>query len=218
MAELFRETSPGHFTHTRTWSHPLFLSPNDLVAVSPSQFYVANDKPSGGGLAAVLQQLGIGGSPLTYVDDAQVRVVKDDIASGGGVNVSADGRRLYVAETAAQRIRVLERDTFSGDVTDLARVDVVSSPDNVDVAADGSLWIGAHANTLKLIQHFAAEAPAPSQVIRVMLGADGQAKSIEDIYLDDGRQFSASSVGVNYDNLVLIGSITERKVMVCTME
>ena len=214
MVELFREVSPGQFDHVRTWSDPAFLSPNDLVAVGPAQFYVANDK-AGSGLGTVLQQLGIGASPLTWVDGEEVRVVTDDIASGGGINLSSNGRRLYVAETAAQRIRVLERDPATGAVQDVARIPVVSSPDNVDVAADGSLWIGAHANTLKLIQHFAAGKPAPSQVMRVTLNDRGQSTGREDIYLDDGTRFSASSVGVSYKDLLLVGSITERKLLVC---
>jgi arylesterase/paraoxonase len=217
MVELFVEARPGRFEHQRTWSDPAFLSPNDLVAVGPAQFYVANDKAEGG-LGTVLQQLGVGASPLTYVDDARVEVVLDNIASGGGINASADGRYLFVAETSAQRLRVLERDPMTGAVSEVSRIPVTSSPDNVDVDGDGDLWVGAHANTLKLIQHFAAGEPAPSQVMRVSLHDNGGANGREDIYLDDGRQFSASSVGVNYGNLLLVGSITERRVLVCEFD
>ncbi len=214
MVELFFEVRPGAFRHVRTWTDEKFLSPNDLVAVGPAQFYVANDKATSG-LRGAIQQLGIGGSPLTYVDDNKVRVVLDDIASGGGINASADGQRLYVAETSAQRIRVLERDATTGDVKDLQRIPIGTSPDNVDVAADGSLWIGAHANTFKLIQHFAAKKPAPSQVLRLVLDTNGQATDQDNVYLDDGSTFSASSVGASYKDQVLVGSITERKIMLC---
>ncbi len=107
-----------------------------------AQFYVANDKIMKGGLAAGLQQLGIGASPLTYFDGTSARVVADDIASGGGINVSADGSTLYVSETSAQRMRVLKRDPANGSVTEMARIPVPTSPDNIDVAADGSLYGG----------------------------------------------------------------------------
>ena len=217
MVELFVETGPGRFEHRRTWSDPAFLSPNDLVAVGPAQFYVANDKADGT-LGTVLQQLGVGASPLTYVDDARIEVVRDDIASGGGINASADGRYLFVAETAAQRLRVLERDPATGAVSEVSRIPVKSSPDNVDVDAQGDLWVGAHANTLKLIQHFAAGKPAPSQVMRISLHDNGGANGREDVYLDDGTEFSASSVGVNYGDLLLVGSITERRVLVCQFD
>ena len=82
------------------------------------------------------------------------------------------------------------------------------------VAEDGSLWIGAHSNTLKLIQHFTQGTPAPSQVRRVQLEG---LRAQDDIYLNDGREISASSVGVRYDNLLLIGSITARKLLVCSL-
>lgn len=212
--EIFDETAPGEFTHAETVRGEQLLSPNDLVAVGPRQFYVANDKALGGGLAAALQQVGVGGSPLSYFDGPAGRYALDDIASGGGINASADGRTLYVAETAGKRVRVLAR-SDDGSVTETARIPMDTSPDNIDVAADGSLWVTGHANTLALIQHFINESPAPTQVWRVVPGEGGTA-SQEEIYLDDGTQMSAGSVGATYGDLLLIGSITERKIQICT--
>ena len=214
LIEVFDEVGPGQFKHRETFASPLFNSPNDMTAVGPRQFYVANDKTLNGALAAGLQQLGIGASPLTYFDGTTARVVKDDIASGGGINVSADGSTLYVSETSAQRVRVLARDPADGSVTEKARIDVPTSPDNVDVAADGSLWVTGHANTVRLIQHFINGSPAPSQVLRVVPG-DGSAATIDEIYLNAGDQISAGSVGVTYGKKLLIGSITARQILVC---
>lgn len=217
LVEVFDEVEPGHFRHRETFGSPLFNSPNDTVAVGPRQFYVANDKVLKGGLAAGLQQLGIGASPLTYFDGNTARVVRDDIASGGGINVSADGSTLYVSETSAQRVRVLTRDPADGSVTETARIAVPTSPDNIDVAADGSLWVTGHANTLKLIQHFVQGSPAPSQVLRVVPGT-GDNATVDEIYLNAGEQISASSIGVTFGKKLLIGSITSRQVLVCQMD
>jgi arylesterase / paraoxonase len=195
LVEVFDEVLPGQFRHRETFGSPLFNSPNDMAAAGPRQFYVANDKVLTGGLAAGLQQLGIGASPLTYFDGSTARVVLDDIASGGGMNVSADGSTLYVSETSAQRVRVLDRNPADGSVTDKARIEVPTSPDNVDVAADGSLWVTGHANTVKLIQHFISGTPAPTQVLRVVPDSDG----------------------VTYGKKLLIGSITDRQILVCEM-
>ena len=214
LVEVFDEVEPGQFRHRETFASPLFNSPNDMAAVGPRQFYVANDKVLRGGLAAALQQLGIGASPLTYFDGTTARVVRDDIASAGGINVSADGSTLYVSETSAQRMRVLERNPSDGSVTEKARIAVPTSPDNVDVAADGSLWVTGHANTLKLIQHFINGSPAPTQVLRVVPDSSGGAV-IDEIYLNAGEQISAGSVGVTYGKKLLIGSITDRQILVC---
>lgn len=213
MLEIFEEASPGHFRHVQTYSDPAFVSPNDVVAVGPRQAYVANDKAPNP-FRNLLQQLGIGASPLVFVDNGDTRVVVDDIASGGGIAANADGTQIYVAETAAQRVRVFERDPLDDSLTELYRIPVDTSPDNIDVAEDGTLWIGAHANTLKLAMHFIADKPAPSQIRRAQLGG---VPVVDDIFLDDGRKISASSVGVKYDNLLLIGSITARKLLVCTL-
>lgn len=216
LVEAFDEVAPGEFRHRETFASPLFNSPNDLAAVGPRQFYVANDKPMTGGLAAVLQQFGVGASPLTYFDGTTARVAAGDIASGGGINVSADGTTLYVSETSGQRLRVLARDPADGSVAERARIALPTSPDNVDVAADGSLWVTGHANTVKLIQHFVNGSPAPTQVLRVVPG-QGDAATINEIYLNAGEQISAGSVGVTYGKKLLIGSITSRQVLVCEM-
>jgi arylesterase/paraoxonase len=211
--EIFTETARGEFVHAATVQGAELHSPNDLVAVGPEQFYVANDKPLGGGLAAALQQIGVGASPLAFFDGGKGRYVLDDIASGGGINVSADGRTLYVAETLGRRLRVLER-ADDGSVEERMRIGLDTAPDNIDVAADGNLWVTGHANTFALIRHFVRGEPAPTQVWRVALGDDG-AESIEEIYLDDGTQMSAGSVGATWNRWLLVGSITERKIQVC---
>lgn len=214
LVEAFDEVEPGRFKHRETFASPLFNSPNDMAAVGPRQFYVANDKVLKGGIAAGLQQLGIGASPLTYFDGTEARVVAGDIASGGGINVSADGSELYVSETSAQRLRVFRRNPADGSVSEQERIPVPTSPDNIDVAADGSLWVTGHANTLKLIQHFITGSPAPTQVLRVVPDGSG-GPAVEEIYLNAGEQISAGSVGVTYGKKLLIGSITARQILVC---
>jgi arylesterase/paraoxonase len=213
--EIFEETSPGEFTHRDTIRDPLLLSPNDLHAVGPRQFYVANDKVAGGGLAGALQQLGIGASPITWFDGSSARYVATDIASGGGINGSADGTSLYVSETAGQRLRVFAR-ASTGELLERSRVDLPTSPDNVDVAGDGSLWITGHASTFALIRHFINGSPAPTQVLRLALDAEASGTA-EEIYLDDGQQMSAGSIGATWNDLLLIGSITAKQLLVCRL-
>jgi arylesterase/paraoxonase len=211
---IFTEVEPGRFQLAEEIASPLFNSPNDLVAVGPRQFYVANDKATGGGMAGALQQVGVGASPLVYYDGQAARVVAGDIASGGGIDASDDGNTLYVSETAGMRMRVFARDPATGDVTETGRIPLGTSPDNVDVAADGSLTIGAHANTLALIRHFISGFPAPTQVLRVIPDNAGKA-AIDEVFLGDGSDIPAGSGGFTYGNKLLIGSITSRQVLVC---
>ena len=99
----------------------------------------------------------------------------------------------------------------------MATIEIDTSPDNIDVAADGSLWIGAHVNLAKLIFHFILGSDAPSQVLRVDLN-NVASPVIDEVYLNRGEEISTSSVGVTYGNKLLIGSITAPKVLVCEMD
>lgn len=204
--ERYVETTPGNFSHAETFSSPLITRANDMVAVGPREFYVAQD---------VAQRSGDTVTQLIYFDGEDYTAVADDIASGGGINVSPDLSTLYISETGAKRLRVAEINV-DGSLGTETLIDLGTSPDNIDIAEDGSLWIGAHSNVAALAMHFIAGAKAPSQILRVDLQA--ATPQIEEIYLNAGNQISASSVGATWGNKLLIGSITARKILVCEMD
>lgn len=204
--ERYTETAPGSGTyrHAESFASPLITRANDMVATGPRQFYVVQDvdRTSGDTL-----------TELIYFDGADYSVVADDIASGGGINVSADMRTLYIAETGGKAIRVAQLNN-DGSIASANKIALQTSPDNIDVAADGSLWVGAHSNVVALAMHFIAGFNAPSQVLRVSVAEN---PIIEEIYLNAGKQISAGSGGATYGNKLLIGSITARKILVCEM-
>ncbi len=204
--ERFIEETPGRFRHAGTFTDPLIARPNDLVAVGPGQYYIANDSPPNSGELTNLV--------FVDADTKTARTVAGDIRSGGGINASPDGRTLYVAETGGNALRILTRNPADGSVTTTADIDLGTSPDNIDVAADGSLWIGAHSSLLALVMHFITGADAPTQILRVVPDATGGA-IIKEIYMNRGDEISAGSVGVTDGNRLLIGSITARRILVC---
>jgi arylesterase/paraoxonase len=206
--ELFEEGTTGRFRHVETFTDPLFENLNDLVAVGPRQFYAVND--TGASRDSSLTN-------LVYFDSGRAIAVADDINSGGGVNVSADGSAIYVAETMGQTLRIMARNSEDGSLETLKQIPLGTSPDNIDVAEDGSLWIGAHSSILALVFHFIMNTDAPSQILRIALDDAGEAR-IGEIYLNRGDEISASSVGATFGNRLLIGSITAPKVLICEME
>ena len=204
--ERYTETTPGVYAHAETFTSPLIVRANDMVAVGPRQFYVAQDVDRTSG--ETLTQ-------LVYFDGNEFSVAADDIQSGGGINASADGRLLYIAETGGKQIRVASRNA-DGSIATVRTIALDSSPDNIDVARDGSLWVGAHANVIALAMHFIVGSNAPSQVLKISPDADND---VEIIYLNKGTEIAAGSAGVPYaDNTrLLIGSITARKILACEM-
>jgi arylesterase/paraoxonase len=203
--ERFVEESPGNFRHVESFRSPLITRANDLVATGPRQFYVAQDTGQGTGQTV---------TDLVYFDGANYTVVADDIESGGGINVSSDYTRLYIAETSGDSLRVVKRNP-DGSIETEQRIALGTSPDNVNVAADGTLLIGAHSNLVALVMHFIVGSASPSQILRVDLADES---AIEEIYLNAGGELSAGSGADQYGNQLLIGSITDKKVLLCEFD
>ena len=85
----------------------------------------------------------------------------------------------------------------------------------LNVDADGTAWIAAHAKVLALGRHFGnAKNLAPTQVFKFTPEAKGDARLVE-VYLNAGEQISAGSVGAVFNRKLLIGSITEHKLLQC---
>ncbi len=211
VVELFEQTATGAFAPVRSIRDPLLLDPNAIVAAGPEQFYVANDSGATHPIARFTELVFRRGlSQVVYFDGRTMRPVADGLKSASGIAMSADGSRVFVSETMGNRVAVFERNAASGDLRLLERVELGSAPDNINVDADGAVWIAAHAKALALGMHFGnASSPAPTQVFRFRPEARG-AERLSEVYLDDGRQLSAGSVGAAYQKQLLIGSITER--------
>jgi arylesterase/paraoxonase len=87
--------------------------------------------------------------------------------------------------------------------------------DNVNVAADGALWIDAHPKLLDLgLYMFGWSNRAPSQVIRAVPGAGGGGEA-RTMLLDLGERLSASSVAAAFEDQYLVGSLVDTRMLAC---
>jgi arylesterase/paraoxonase len=219
VIEIFEQGLTGAFSVVRNVRDPLLVRPNALLAVGPAQFYVANDSGARNGFERVTEMLFRRGlSTIAYFDGKAMRVVASGLKSAAGIGMSPDGAFVYVSETSGNRIAVFARNPASGDLTPRGHVDLGSAPDNINVNADGSLWVAAHAKVLALVRHFGnATQLAPTQVFRIDMGQDPAQARVEQVYLNLGEEISAGSVGAVYNRELLIGSITERKLLRCRL-
>jgi len=206
--------------HRESISDPLLVSPNDVVGVGERVFYVTNDhneKPSS--WRSFKDLLTIGTGNLCYYDGTRMNeTVIKGAQYANGVNISADGKTLYMAATTARKILICNRNAATGAITQNAEYIANTGVDNIELDTAGNLWIGCHPQMLKFLAHAKNEqALSPSEIIKLSQLKDGKWAQ-ETIYLNDGAEISASSVGAVYKNKLLIGPVFQRHMVFATMK
>lgn len=211
--EIFDIGTGGALMHVESIAFAAMTSPNDVLGVGPRAFYVTNDKGIREGfMSQVEAYLALPLSSLAYYDGQDGRIVARGLAYANGVNMSADGKKLYASEFLGRRVVAYDRDDATGDLKKTATFKVKTGPDNIEIAADGALWIAGHSKVFDFLKH--AEDPAaiaPSHVIRV----DPATGAGEDVLIDTTGVINGSSVGAVWDDTLIVGAVFDDHVMVC---
>lgn len=212
--EIF-DVHESRLVHRATLTDPLLVMLNDIVAVGPDRFYVTRTHRHPPGWRQSMETwLQLPGAQVLRYGPGGFRTAVDGLVYPNGINVSPDGRRVMVAAVTDLALRVYDRDPQSDALSLRDTIALPGGPDNIEVAADGALWIGAHPKLLRIAAH--AQDPAelsPSQVLRV--GPDG---TVDEVYLDSGEQISASSVATARGKRLLVGQIFDDGLLDCTMD
>lgn len=188
--------------------------PNDIVAVGLDSFYLTNTHYYAPGVRQTLETyLQRAGAQLIYYGEGGFQVALPDLVFPNGVNVSRDGRSLYLAMVTPRSVRVYDRDPVKERLTLQREIFINTGPDNIEVDAAGNLWIGAHPKLLDVAAHQkSASELSPSQVVRVT--PEGK---VDEIYLDHGDRIAAASVAAVSGSRLLIGQIFGDGFLDCTM-
>ncbi len=207
----------GKLNLFKTVTGPGLISPNDLVAVGPEQFYVTNDHKYLTGTMRVLEDyLSLKYASVAYFDGQQSKQVLSGIGYANGINVSRDGSTLYLSALTERTVNIYQRDTNTNELTLKKLIDSGTGVDNIELDENGDLWIGAHPQLLKFVGHAKDRNKlSPSQVLKVSV-ADGSYK-VEEVLLDSGDQLSASSVGAVQGNRMLVGAVFDEKILDCAL-
>jgi arylesterase/paraoxonase len=206
----------GELIHRETLTSPMLVSPNDIVGVGPEAFYVTNDHRYPSGWKRTLEDyLRLRRSNVVFYNGSEFVQAASGIGYANGINVSHNGKLLYVCSITAGALYVYDRDPVSGRLEHREEVDLDTGVDNVEVDAEGDLWIGAHPQLLTTAKHFKHKGTlSPSQVLHLTPKAAG-GYDVEEVYLDTGAEISASTVGAVRGNRLLIGSVFDPKFLDC---
>ena len=204
--------------HRETLSDPLLVTPNDLVAVGHDRLYVTNDHANQAGFPRLLEDyLRRSISTVVYYDGERFVEAASGIRYPNGVNVSPDGRTLFVGSTTGHSVFVFGIEPESGALNERGEIPIGSGVDNIDIDEAGSLWIGAHPKLLTFVEHAGdASRLAPSQVIRVS-APETDSPVVEEIFLSLGADLSGSSVGAVHGDRLLVGAVLDDGILDCRM-
>lgn len=201
----------------KAFANPLIYSPNDVAAAGVDEIYVSNDaKTRPGTLLAFLDaMLRRKTGDLVHVKNGKADEVSQKVSFGNGVTLTDLGRKLYFAATLDQAIYVYDRDPVTGALTLADTIPLGTGVDNLDVDANGNIWVGAHPRLLDFSAHTKDAAKrAPAQVLEL----NPKTRSIREVILADGDGFSAVSVAVRQGQHLFLGAVFDPGVLNCVMD
>jgi arylesterase/paraoxonase len=210
----FFELVGEELTHTRTERSTALVSPNDLVLIDAQRFYVTNDHGYTEGIGKLAEEYGnLAVSNVMYFDGQQYTEAAKGIAYANGINLDRDRNLLFVASPRRFLIKVYQR-AEDGQLTFIEDIPCGTGVDNLEFDTEGNLWSGAHPKLLRFAAYaLGKKETAPSEVVKVTYRAKGD-YSVESIYTDDGAQLSATSVAAPFGNLLLVGTVKDKKMLV----
>ena len=224
---VVNHTSKGHFIeffyydntklkHLKTISSPLLVSPNDIVLINESQFYVTNDHGFGKPFFKLFEDyLQMSKSNILFYNGSDFVEVVEDLQMANGINISKDKKIVYCAETIGQKLNIYRRNQLDNSLLLLESIEIDSGLDNIEIDLEGNLYIGSHPKLFDFIKHAKDKNHfSPSQVFKI----SPDYTVVEEIFLSDGDDISASTVGAFYKNILLIGAVFDNHFLHCEQQ
>lgn len=215
--EIF-EIKKNALAHLETVGGELLISPNDVAAVGPRQFYFTNDHGSPSNIGRLLEDfLQMSRSNVAFFDGKNTRIVAEGFGYANGIWADNDGRRLYVTASTDKQFYVYNR-SADGNLSRVTALNLGTGGDNIDVDGAGVIRVAAHPKMLTFLSHAWNEKnKAPSQLLEISVNDKG-VYAFREIYLNLGEELSAASVAAVHGTRLLIGSVFENYFLDCTMK
>ena len=216
--EIF-EFKNDSLIHQESITNDLLISPNDVVGVGDRSFYFTNDhdeKFSSGRNIKDILKIGMGN--VCYFDGKNMSKTSiENIKYANGINVSLDGKTLFLASTSSNTLLVYERNISTGTLTKTDEIDTKTGVDNIELDKKGNIWIGCHPQALKFLVHTKDEKKfSPSEIIEIIYRGKGNYEQ-KSVYLNNGSEISASAVGAVYKDRLLVGPVFQEGIILGKM-
>lgn len=196
------------------YTAPAIRSPNDIAAVGPDQFYWTNDLGTNRGTTSQFLEivLSLPWGSLGFFDGTQARIIVEGLTFANGVQVSKDGKQIYVAETGGRQVNVFDRIAATNALTLNRTILVPSGVDNLELDSQGNLWTAAHPKPLLFGEHAQSnDNKAPSQVFQILLNQN----RAQEIYYNHGGEIKGAATAAVYKNKMLLGPVFDDHLLLC---
>ena len=197
---------------TGTIEGGLLINPQDVAAVSPGSFYVANGTASKYAPIHWLQTWGvIPGGNVLYFNGMMFREVADGLYGTRSLVLAGD--MLVVGGLLSRSLTSFTREPFSGTLTEDKVIVLPAGPEKLSTDPFGQVVVAGHANILDWkAMNTDAGKRASSQALRVRLDGEETAP----LYGNDGSEISGASVAVAVGRNLLLGSSLEGRLVLCS--
>jgi len=216
--EIFDLPAVDSLVHVATIRSEHLVSPNDLAATGPKQFFFTNDGRSRSNLARTIDiLLNRGTGSIGYFDGRSTSLAARQLFFANGIVFHETENRLYVAETTSGMLRSYDVDPATGELELHRQHHLGVGLDNIVQDSRGSLWIARHPDLIALSANRNDPSKAsPSEVLSITETDRGTLIS-ETVYSNNGEQVSGASVALPFRSHLLIGSVFDSTILVCRM-
>lgn len=196
----------------------LLTNPQDVAAVGPASFYVANGTASKYAPIHWLQTYGIiPGGDVLYFNGMSFREVTDGLYGARSLVLADNGNRLAVGGLLSRSLTLFRREPYAGTLTEDKVITLPAGPERLSLDVGGAVWIASHAN----LPDWRATLTDPSrrtasQVLRVPIDADKS--DVRQIYGNDGREISGAGVAVAAGKRLFLGSAPQGRFTACSLD
>jgi len=202
--------------HIKSFTGNLMISMNDLVVTDNDKFYFTNDHKNRSGLLRLLEDYFIlSESNACFFNGSESFIAADNINYANGINISLDGKKVYITSTLKKELRIYNRNIETNKLQFDRNIKLKTGVDNIDVDSNDNIWIGSHPKLLKLMSHSKDKNnKSPSQILKIY----SNNYSVKNIYLNDGSEISGLSVGAVYNDIIVLGTIFDDTVYICRIK
>lgn len=201
--------------HLKTHSHPLFTTGNDIAILSPTEVLMTEDFGSNSHLLnTITQYLRISTGSIVHFDLAtnEAKKVSPSLFYANGIVYDLNEKTVYVSEMLGRKLSAF---LWDGQNLTLQReLKMPHAIDNLTLFKEDLLAAG-HPQLLGLKKMRDDRLEKSSSVV---LQIKKDFSKVQDLYENKGSELASSSVAFRFANKILIGSVFDTHVLLCTTD